>query len=41
MVKLTWLPHRKAYAVRREGGRLIGFVRCKVPLPFRVVVEFV
>lgn len=41
MVKLTWLPHWKAYAVRCEGGQLIGFVRCKVPLPFRVVVEFV
>lgn len=41
MIKLTWLPHWKAYAVRREGGRLIGLVRCKVPLPFRVVVEFV
>ena len=41
MIKLTWLPHWNAYAVRREGGRLIGFVRCKVPLPFRGVVEFV
>ena len=41
MITLTWLPHWKAYAVRREGGRLIGLVRCKVPLPFRVVVEFV
>ena len=41
MIKLTWLPHWNAYAVRREGGRLIGLVRCKVPLPFRAVVEFV
>ena len=40
MVKLTWLPHWQAYAVRLEGGRLIGLVRCKVPLPFRAVVEF-
>jgi len=41
MIKLTWLPHWNAYAVRCEGGRLIGLVRCKVPLPFRAVVEFV
>lgn len=41
MIKLTWLPHWKAYAVRCEGGRLIGLVRCKTPLPFRAVVEFV
>ena len=41
MIKLTWLPHWNAYAVRTEGERLIGFVRCTVPLPFRAVVEFV
>jgi hypothetical protein len=41
MIKLTWLPNWRAYAVRCEGGRLIGLVRCKVPLPFRAVVEFV
>ena len=41
MIKLTWLPHWKAYAVRREGRGLVGLVRCTVPLPFRAVVEFV
>ena len=41
MIKLIWLPPWKAYAVWREGGRLVGLVRCKVPLPFRAVVEFV
>ena len=41
MITLTWLPHWNAYAVRREGGRLIGLVRCTVSLPFRAVVEFV
>ncbi len=41
MIQLRWLPHWKAYAVRREGGPLIGLVRCKVPLPFRVLVQFV
>lgn len=40
MLKLTWLPHWKAYAIRRDG-RVIGLVRFKVPLPFRSVVEFV
>jgi hypothetical protein len=39
MVKLTWLPKRRAYAVSREGGRVIGLVRCRSPLPFRQVVE--
>ena len=39
MVKLTWLPHWQAYSVRRDG-RIIGMLRCKVPLPFRIVVEF-
>jgi hypothetical protein len=39
MIKLTWLPHWQAYSVRREG-RIIGMLRCKVPLPFRMVVEF-
>lgn len=41
MIKLRWLPHWKAYAVRRDGGRLIGLVRCKVQLPFRTAAEFV
>ena len=39
MVKLTWLPHWQAYSVRRDG-RIVGMLRCKVPLPFRIVVEF-
>jgi hypothetical protein len=39
MVKLVWLPNWKAYAVR-EGNRVLGLVRCTVPLPFRIVVEF-
>jgi len=39
MVKLMWLPNWKAYSIRLNG-RLIGMVRCSVPLPFRVAVEF-
>ena len=39
MIKLTWLASWKAYSVRRDG-RVIGLVRCSVPLPFRRVVEF-
>ena len=39
MIKLTWLPHWKAYAVR-YNGHIIGMLRCTVPLPFRMVVEF-
>ncbi len=39
MVKLMWLPHWHAYSVRRHG-RVIGMVRCKLPLPFRGPVEF-
>jgi hypothetical protein len=39
MVKLIWLPEQRAYAVSREGGRIIGLVRCACPLPFRQVVE--
>ena len=39
MVKLTWFPQRLAYAVSVEGGRVIGLVRCRCPLPFRQVVE--
>jgi hypothetical protein len=39
MIKLTWLPNWKAYAVRRDG-RVIGMVQCTMPLPFRQVVEF-
>jgi len=39
MLKLTWLPSWQAYAVRYDG-RMIGLVRCKVPFPFRLIVEF-
>ena len=39
MIKLTWLPHWHAYAVRRDG-RIVGMIRCKIPLPFRSAVEF-
>ena len=39
MIKLTWFPRKRAYAVSREGGRVIGFIRCCCPLPFRQVVE--
>lgn len=39
MVKLTWLPDRMVFVVSREGGRIIGFVRCRCPFPFRQVVE--
>jgi hypothetical protein len=37
MITLTWLSHWQAYSVRRNG-RVIGLVRCKWPLPFRLVV---
>jgi len=40
MIKLAWLPHFKAYSIR-VNGRVIGMIRCKVPLPFRYPVEFV
>jgi hypothetical protein len=39
MIKLTWLPNRRAYAVRLNG-QIIGVVCCKLPLPFRTPVEF-
>ena len=39
MVKLTWLPHWQAYVVR-VNGRVVGLVRCAVPLPFRIGVQF-
>jgi len=39
MITLMWLPKWKAYSVRRNG-RLLGLVRCKVPLPFLQVAEF-
>jgi hypothetical protein len=39
MIKLTWLPNWKAYAVRRHG-RMIGMVCFKFPMPFRQVIEF-
>ena len=39
MIKLIWLPHWHAYAVRLNGS-IIGMVRCKVPIPFRGAVEF-
>jgi hypothetical protein len=40
MIKLTWIPDWKAYAVRLDG-RMLGLVRCKVPLPFRTNVQIV
>ena len=40
MLQLAWLPHWEAYAVRLNG-RILGMVRCKVPLPFRLSVVFV
>ena len=40
MIKLTWLPHWKAYSIR-VNGRVVGLVRCKRPLPFRQAIEFV
>ena len=39
MIKLTWLPNWRAYAVRLNG-RTIGVVCCTLPLPFRAPVEF-
>jgi hypothetical protein len=39
MIKLTWLPHWQAYTVR-FNGHIIGMLRCKAPLPFRMAVEF-
>jgi hypothetical protein len=39
MIKLTWLPNWKAYAVRLNG-QLVGLVRCSVPPPFRMKIEF-
>jgi hypothetical protein len=39
MIKLTWLPSWRAYAVRLNG-RIVGMVCCKLPLPFRAPVEF-
>jgi hypothetical protein len=39
MINLTWLPNWKAYCVR-HNGRVIGLVRCKPPLPFRLMVHF-
>lgn len=39
MIKLTWLPHWRAYAVHLNG-RIVGMVCCKVPLPFRSPAEF-
>ncbi len=40
MIKLTWIPDWKAYAVRRNN-RVIGLVRFRHGLPFRQVTEFV
>lgn len=40
MVKLVWLKDWQAYAVRYKG-KLIGLVRCKLPFPFRLAVEFI
>jgi hypothetical protein len=39
MITLKWLPHWKAYSVRRHG-HVIGMVRCAMPLPFRIPIEF-
>jgi hypothetical protein len=39
MIKLTWLPNWHAYAVRLDG-RIVGMVRCTVPLPFRPAAAF-
>lgn len=39
MITLTWLPHWQAYAVR-WNGRLVGMVRCKWQLPFRMAAEY-
>ena len=39
MIKLTWMPRRRAYSVRRYD-RVIGIIRCALPLPFRGPVEF-
>ncbi len=39
-IKLTWLPHWRAYSIRLNG-RVIGLVRCGQPLPFRQVVHFI
>jgi hypothetical protein len=39
VIKLTWLPHWKAYCVRR-AGRMVGMVVCKQPLPFRNPVQY-
>ena len=38
MVQITWLPNWRPYSVRRNG-RIVGMIQCKVPLPFRTVVE--
>ena len=37
IIKLTWLPHWKAYSTR-VNGQVLGLVRCKLPLPFRAPV---
>ncbi len=39
MVKVTWTPDKRAYAVYRNG-RELGIVRFRCPMPFRQVVEF-
>jgi len=39
MLKLTWLPHWRAYSIRLNG-KVIGLVRCGRPLPFRHGVQF-
>ncbi len=39
VIKLSWLPHWRAYVVR-VNGRAVGLVRCSMPLPFRGRVEF-
>jgi hypothetical protein len=40
-IRLTWIQSWQAYAVRLDGGTVLGLVRCRVPfLPFRHEVEF-
>jgi hypothetical protein len=38
-ITLTYLPHWRAYVIRRNG-RILGMVRCQHPLPFRSPVRF-
>lgn len=40
MIKLSWLPNLRAYAVRLNGHN-VGLVRFQYPFPFRLVAQFV